>query len=102
MAVELLDFEAPIGILLKEIDALSAMPGTDARARDIARLKRRVDDVRRRLFAALTPWQCVQVARHSARPRAMDYVERLFTDFVEIHGDRHFADDPAIFCGMAR
>lgn len=102
MAVELLDFEAPIGVLLKEIDALSVMPRTDARARDIARLKRRVDDVRRRLFAALTPWQCVQVARHSARPRAMEYVERLFTDFVEVHGDRHFADDPAIFCGMAR
>ena len=102
MAVELLDFEAPIGVLLKEIDALSVMPRTDATARDIARLKRRVDDVRRRLFAALTPWQCVQVARHSARPRAMEYVERLFTDFVEIHGDRHFADDPAIFCGMAR
>ncbi|HNV02215.1 MAG TPA: acetyl-CoA carboxylase carboxyltransferase subunit alpha [Vicinamibacterales bacterium] len=102
MPAELLDFEAPIGVLLKEIDALSLMPRSEARARDIARLKRRVDEMRRRLFAALTPWQCVQVARHPGRPGTLDYLDRLFTDFVEIHGDRRFADDPAIVCGMAR
>jgi acetyl-CoA carboxylase carboxyl transferase subunit alpha len=101
MAAELLDFEEPIGVLLKEIDALSLMPHTDARAADIARLRARVDELRAELFASLTPWQVVQVSRHAARPGTLDYVERLFTEFVEIHGDRRFADDPAIVCGLA-
>jgi acetyl-CoA carboxylase carboxyl transferase subunit alpha len=102
MAAELLDFEAPIGVLLKEIDALGMMPGTGARARDIARLRRRVDDLRAEIFASLTPWQCVQVARHPGRPGTVDYIERLFTGFTGIQGDRRFADDPAIVGGMAR
>lgn len=101
MAAELLDFEEPIGVLLKEIDALSLMPQTDARAADIARLRARVDELRAELFASLTPWQVVQVSRHAARPGTLDYIERLFTGFVEIHGDRRFADDPAIVCGLA-
>jgi acetyl-CoA carboxylase carboxyl transferase subunit alpha len=101
MAGELLDFEEPVGVLLKEIDALSLMPQTDARAADIARLRARVDELRAELFASLTPWQVVQVSRHAARPGTLDYIERLFTEFVEIHGDRRFADDPAIVCGLA-
>jgi acetyl-CoA carboxylase carboxyl transferase subunit alpha len=102
MAAELLDFEEPIGVLLKEVEALSMMPRTEARAEDIARLRQRVDDLRAELFAGLTPWQCVQVARHAGRPGTLDYIERLFTEFVEVHGDRRFADDPAIVCGLAR
>jgi acetyl-CoA carboxylase carboxyl transferase subunit alpha len=101
MAAELLDFEEPIGVLLKEIDALSMMPHTEARAADIARLRGRVDELRAELFRNLTPWQVVQVSRHASRPGTLDYIERLFTDFVEVHGDRRFADDPAIVCGMA-
>jgi acetyl-CoA carboxylase carboxyl transferase subunit alpha len=101
MAAELLDFEEPIGVLLKEIDALSLMPQTEARAADIARLRARADQLRAELFASLTPWQVVQVSRHAARPGTLDYLERLFTGFVEIHGDRRFADDPAIVCGLA-
>jgi len=101
MADDLLDFEEPVGILLKEIEALSLMPRTDPRAQDIARLKGRVESLRAELFANLTPWQCVQVARHAKRPRTMDYIQTLFTDFVEIHGDRRFADDKAIVCGTA-
>ena len=101
MPAELLDFEEPIGVLLKEIDALSMMPQTDARAADIARLRARVNELRAELFGALTPWQVVQVSRHAGRPGTVDYIERLFTEFVEIHGDRRFADDPAIVCGMA-
>jgi len=101
MAAELLDFEEPIGVLLKEIDALSLMPQTDARAADIARLRARVDELRAELFASLTPWQVVQVSRHANRPGTLDYLERLFTEFVEFHGDRRFADDPAIVCGLA-
>ena len=102
MPAELLDFEEPIGVLLKEIEALSMMPHTEARAQDIARLRQRVDALRAELFASLTPWQCVQVARHASRPGTLDYIERLFTEFVEVHGDRRFADDPAIICGLAR
>ncbi|MBP1604365.1 MAG: accA, partial [Acidobacteria bacterium] len=101
MAAELLDFEEPVGVLLKEIDALSMMPQTEARAADIARLRGRVTELRAELFGALTPWQVVQVSRHAGRPGTLDYIERLFTDFVELHGDRRFADDPAIVCGMA-
>jgi acetyl-CoA carboxylase carboxyl transferase subunit alpha len=102
MAAELLEFEEPVGILLKEIEALSMMPRTESRTQDIDRLRARVLSMRAELFAALTPWQRVLVARHSSRPVTLDYIERLFTDFDEIHGDRRFADDPAIVCGFAR
>ena len=101
MAADLLDFEEPIGVLLKEIEALGMMPRTDgARGRHRA-ARGRVGDLRAELFGALTPWQVVQVARHAGRPGTLDYIERLFTDFVELHGDRRFADDPAIVCGLA-
>lgn len=102
MPAELLEFEEPIGVLLKEVEALSLMPATPARSQDIDRLRARVDEMRAELFAALTPWQCVTVARHPSRPSTLDYIERLFTDFDEIRGDRRFADDPAIVCGFAR
>jgi acetyl-CoA carboxylase carboxyl transferase subunit alpha len=98
---DLLEFEEPIAILLKEIEALSMLPVSDDRDREIAQLARRVDSIRGELYKYLTPWQCVQVARHPARPATLDYVERLFTDFVELHGDRRFADDHAIVTGTA-
>jgi acetyl-CoA carboxylase carboxyl transferase subunit alpha len=99
---ELMDFEEPLGILLKEIEALSMLPATEDRGREIARLERRVESIRADIYSQLGPWQRVQVARHPARPATLDYVERLFTDFVEIHGDRRFADDHAIVTGFAR
>ena len=99
---ELLDFEEPIGVLLKEIEALSMLPESEQRQQDIARLHERIASIRQQLYSRLTPWQRVLVARHPARPTTLDYIERLFTDFVEIHGDRRFADDHAIVCGMAR
>jgi len=98
---DLLEFEEPIGILQKEIDALSMLPATADRRRDIARLEERITAIRQDLYAALTPWQRVLVARHPARPATLDYVEQLFTEFVEIHGDRRFADDHAIVAGPA-
>ena len=98
---ELLEFEEPIGVLLKEIEALSMLPETEQRRNDIARLHERVSSIRQDIYARLTPWQRVLVARHPSRPTTLDYIERLFTDFVEIHGDRRFADDHAIVCGMA-
>ena len=101
MPPELLEFEEPIGVLLKEIEALSMLPQTPERLRSIESLRRRADEIRTDLYSSLTPWQRVLVARHSARPNTLDYVNSLFTGFDELHGDRRFADDHAIVCGFA-
>jgi acetyl-CoA carboxylase carboxyl transferase subunit alpha len=101
MAAETLDFEEPIAALLKEIDALTHLPRTDARDREIELLRRRVDSVRAEVYRSLTPWQRVMVARHPNRPGLEQYIQRLLTSFTEIHGDRRFADDPAIMTGFA-
>jgi acetyl-CoA carboxylase carboxyl transferase subunit alpha len=98
---DLLEFEEPIGALLKEIEALAALEPSEDRDREIARLESRVGAIREDLYRNLTPWQRVQVARHPSRPTTLDYVERLFTEFVELHGDRRFADDHAIVTGTA-
>lgn len=101
MAPDLLEFEEPIAVLLKEIEALSLLPRTPERDREVASLQHRVDTIRHDLFANLTPWQRVLVARHPNRPNTLDYVARLFTEFTELHGDRSFADDSAIIAGFA-
>ena len=101
MPADLLEFEEPIGVLLKEIEALSMLPRTPERERSIESLQKRAEQIRGELYASLTPWQRVLVARHSNRPNTLDYVERLFTGFDELHGDRRFADDHAIVCGFA-
>jgi acetyl-CoA carboxylase carboxyl transferase subunit alpha len=101
MPPDLLEFEEPVGVLLKEIEALSMLPRTPERERSIDSLRARAEEIRGELYANLTPWQRVLVARHSARPNTLDYVERLFIGFDELHGDRRFADDHAIVCGMA-
>src|SRR5215831_11529928 len=98
---ETLDFEEPVAALLKEIETLSAQPHTDARAREIEALQRRVSTLRAELYRSLTPWQRVQVSRHPTRPGLEDFIRQLFTNFVEIHGDRRFADDHAIMAGFA-
>jgi acetyl-CoA carboxylase carboxyl transferase subunit alpha len=99
---ETLEFEEPIAILHKEIEALSMLPQTDVRDGEIESLRRRIDQIRGEIYKRLTPWQRVLVARHPERPYLLDYVERLFTEFVELHGDRRFSDDGAIVCGFAR
>ena len=99
---ELLEFEEPIGVLQKEIDALSMLPVTVEREAEIDSLRRRADSIRAELYRKLTPWQRVLVARHSERPSVLEYVNMLFTDFIEIHGDRLFGDDHAIVAGPAR
>jgi acetyl-CoA carboxylase carboxyl transferase subunit alpha len=101
MPPDLLEFEEPVGVLLKEIEALSMLPQTPERLRSIESLQKRADEIRAELYANLTPWQRVLVARHPARPNTLDYVERLFTSFDELHGDRRFADDHAIVAGIA-
>lgn len=96
-----LDFEEPVAVLLKEIEALGMMPTTPEREREIESLRRRADSIRAEIFASLTPWQRVQVARHPNRPYMLDYVGMMFTGFIEMHGDRRFADDHAIVTGFA-
>jgi acetyl-CoA carboxylase carboxyl transferase subunit alpha len=101
MAAEILEFEESLAPLLKEVDALSALPKNEARERELERLNQRLRHARSEIYARLTPWQRVLVARHPSRPDMLDYVNRLFTDFVELHGDRRFADDHAIVAGTA-
>src|SRR5437867_11879886 len=101
MSTEILDFEEPIAAILKEIEALTVQPHTDALDRQIDSLRRRIDPVRRDLYRWLTPWQRVLVARHPSRPGLTDYIARLFTGFTEIHGDRRYADDHAMMAGIA-
>jgi acetyl-CoA carboxylase carboxyl transferase subunit alpha len=98
---QFLEFEEPLAVLQKEIEAINLMPKTPERERSIASLRARGEQLRGEIYATLTPWQRVLVARHSNRPNTLDYVERLFTDFVELHGDRRFADDHAIIAGFA-
>jgi acetyl-CoA carboxylase carboxyl transferase subunit alpha len=101
MPIETLEFEAPIAFLLKELESLELLPRTDARDREIVSIKRRLETIRADLYAHLTPWQRVQVARHPNRPGLEDFIQRLFPGFVEIHGDRRFADDHALMTGLA-
>jgi acetyl-CoA carboxylase carboxyl transferase subunit alpha len=99
-ADDLLDFEEPVGVLLKEIEALRLMPVTPEREASIAQLERRANQLRGEIYANLDTWQRVQVARHPNRPCMLDYVERLLSEFTELHGDRRFADDKAIVTGL--
>jgi len=101
MGTEALDFEAPLAALQKEIESLTGYPEDTGKEREIARLQTKLDAMRREIYAKLTPWQRVQVARHARRPYALDFIQYLFTDYVEIKGDRRFGDDPAIVAGMA-
>ena len=102
MPADTLEFEEPVAVLLKEIEALSMLPQTPERQRSIESLRRRVEEVRADIYSRLTPWQRVLVARHSSRPTVLDYLNRLFTEFTELSGDRRFSDDHAIVTGFAR
>jgi len=101
MATDVLDFERPLAALQKEIESLTGYPADAGKEREIARLSTKLDDMRREIYQKLTPWQKVMVARHSQRPYTLDFIEHLFSDFVEIKGDRRFAEDPAVVSGMA-
>jgi acetyl-CoA carboxylase carboxyl transferase subunit alpha len=103
MATHYLEFEKPIADLEAKIEELSLLASTagsfDA---EIDGLKKKADQLRRKIYGGLDPWMKTQVARHPQRPHFVDYVEGLLTDFVELKGDRQFGDDQAILGGLAR
>jgi len=104
MSTTVLDFEEPIVELERKVQELlefSALRDVDV-SQGVELLNERIEETRKRIFADLTPWQRVQLARHPERPHPIEYVERLCTDFLELKGDRRYADDRAIFGGFAR
>ena len=104
MDLKFLDFEQPIAELEAKIDELRYV-GDDSEINineEVARLKDKSSSLTRSIFSKLTPWQVARVARHESRPYTQDYLDMIFPDFQELHGDRMYADDPAIVGGVGR
>lgn len=98
-----LAFERPVVELVTRVRELRELASSDERlGPELKRLEDKAAKLAREVFAKLSPMQKVQLSRHPNRPYTTNYIERLFTDFVELHGDRRFADDPAIIGGLAR
>jgi acetyl-CoA carboxylase carboxyl transferase subunit alpha len=105
MAAHYLEFERPIGELeakIEELSKLSDTAGPGAFDAEVGALRERVADMRRQTYAHLDAWQKTQIARHPERPHFVDYVSGLIEEFVELRGDRKFADDQAIVGGLGR
>ena len=104
MANHSLAFEKPIVELenkLQELRAFSEAQSIDVSA-ELVELEKKIAETKRNIFQNLTPWDEIQLARHPQRPFTLDYVEAICTDFIELHGDRHYADDQAMVGGFAR
>jgi acetyl-CoA carboxylase carboxyl transferase subunit alpha len=99
-----MDFEKPLIELERKIEELKALSigGSIDFAEEITKLERKARKLQQEIFSDLSRWQVVQLSRHPDRPYTLDYVNLLFTDWIELHGDRAFADDPSIVCGLAR
>jgi acetyl-CoA carboxylase carboxyl transferase subunit alpha len=99
-----LDFERPIEDLDLKMDELKRISdGKDVDlSGEIKKLEKKIRDLRSEIFSSLTPWQKTLVARHPDRPYTLDYINLFASDFIELHGDRRFADDPAIVAGLAK
>lgn len=99
-----LDFEQPIADLEGKIEELRFVQDDSAVdiSEEIQRLQKKSQTLTKDIYAKLSPWQVAQVARHPQRPYTLDYINAIFTDFEELHGDRAFADDPSIVGGLAR
>jgi acetyl-CoA carboxylase carboxyl transferase subunit alpha len=99
-----LDFEQPIAELETRIEELRFVQDDSAVdiSQEIERLQKKSNSLTKDIYAKLTPWQISQVSRHPQRPYTLDYIAAMCTDFDELHGDRHFAEDPAIVGGLAR
>jgi len=103
MSVKPLEFEKPIYELEQELDKLrskSEKTGVDLK-KEINALEAKLDTLKNEIYGDLTPWQRVQISRHTDRPFMLDYVNMVFEDFIELHGDRHIGDDHAMPAGFA-
>jgi len=103
MILQYLDFERPIVDLENRLEQLQRLDdGTDKSVREeAAKLERKIGKIRKEVFSNLTRWQITQLARHPNRPYMLDYINHVFKNFLEIHGDRAFRDDPPVVCGFA-
>lgn len=99
-----LEFEKPVEEIEKKIEELKTFKteGGSKTAEEMAKLEKKAKNLLKEIYTKLTPSQVTQVARHPDRPYTLDYIQNLFEDFIELHGDRCFKDDPAIISGMAR
>lgn len=103
MARYVLEFEKPLFELEKKLEALKRVAPSDRveLTQEISYLEGQLEKLRQKIYSKLSPWEKVQMARHPDRPRTLDYVDFLFTGFLELHGDRLFRDDPAVIGGLA-
>ncbi len=99
MPLSWLDFEKPIVELEKRIEELRSFEGVDE---EIVKLEQQLDKLKKKIFSKLSRWQIVQLARHPQRPYTLDYIPLIFDDFIELHGDRRYGDDPAIVAGIGK
>src|SRR6056297_1429127 len=98
-----LDFEQPIADLQKKISELYDFSTDNVDlSSEITKLEKKAERLKKDIYSNLTRWQRTQLARHANRPYTLDYINALFTDWSEVHGDRNFRDDPALICGFAR
>src|SRR5581483_25946 len=86
----------------RQVAEMDSSKADEATQRQITKLQDRIDTLRQEMNAPPSAWHKTELARHPQRPQTLDYIERVFTDFSEIHGDRGFGDDAAVVCGMAR
>jgi acetyl-CoA carboxylase carboxyl transferase subunit alpha len=102
VAASILPFEKPVAELIEKVRELRSLAAADPRFEpELAQLEDNTGRLAREIFAGLTPMQKVLLSRHANRPYTLDYIKRLFTDWVELKGDRRFADDCSIVCGLA-
>lgn len=94
-------FEEPIVELKRRLEELEGYPAGSGRRRELENLKAQLEKTTREIYGKLTRWEKTLVARHAERPYTLDYIAHLMEDWVEVHGDRAYADDPAVVCGLA-
>ncbi|MFO7578517.1 MAG: acetyl-CoA carboxylase carboxyl transferase subunit alpha [Pelovirga sp.] len=98
-----LDFEKPLADLQTKIGELREYSTDNVDfTNEIQKFEKKADRLKKEIYSNLTRWQRTQLARHAERPYTLDYIERIFTDWIEVHGDRNYRDDPALVCGFAR
>src|SRR5580693_7324892 len=101
-SITTLERQREIERLEKDVEELRRLASTDESEEEVERLKREVLELRREFYTHLGPWQRAQIARHPQRPYTLDWINLMFTDFVELHGDRGFGDDKALITGLAK